>query len=115
MTPLWGNISICPLLCQFQLPCHSQADLSSLNGLKAWGDGHKLCHDTTFLLVQAEDEVAGARNYGLSTIWVNPSQARVPSMVEAMGKLTACASSRPYWPYTVVQLHEGTCHVPLSK
>ena len=32
------NISICPLLCWFQLPYDSQAELSSLNGLKAWGE-----------------------------------------------------------------------------
>ena len=36
-------------------------------------------------------------------------------MEEAVGKLTACASSGPHWPYTLVQLHEGTCHVPLPK
>ena len=55
----------------------------------------------------------GARVYGLSTIWVNPSQARVPSMEEAVGKLTACTFSGPNWPYTLVLLHEGTCHAPL--
>ena len=37
MALLWGDISICPPLHQFQLPCHSQEELSSLNGLKAWG------------------------------------------------------------------------------
>ena len=115
MALLWGNISICPLLHQFQLPCHSQAELSSLNDLKAWGEGQKLHHDITFLLVWAEEEVTGARNYGLLSVLVNPSQARVPSMEEAVGKLTACASSGPNWPYALVQLHEGTCHVPLPK
>ena len=62
-----------------------------------------------------EEEATGDRNYGLLTIWVNPSQARVPSVEEAVGKLTAWASSGPNWPYTLVQLHEGTCHAPLSK
>ena len=56
-----------------------------------------------------------ARVYGLSTIWVNPSQARVPSLEEAVGKLSACAFSGPYWPYALVQLHKGTCHTPLPK
>ena len=36
-------------------------------------------------------------------------------MDEVVGKLTAYASSRPNWPYTMVQLHEGTCHAPLPK
>ena len=115
MALMWGDINICPLLHWFQLPFYSQAELSSLNGLKAWREGQKLCHNITFLLVQAEEEVTGDRNYGLLTIWVNPSQVRVPSMEEAVGKLTAWASTGPNWPYALVQLHEGTCHVPLPK
>ena len=66
-------------------------------------------------MVLAGEEATGDRKYGLSTIWVNLSQARVPSMEEAVGKLTAWASSRPNWPYTLVQLDKGTCHVPLPK
>ena len=37
MALMWWNINICPLLHWFQLPSLSQAELSSLNGLKAWG------------------------------------------------------------------------------
>ena len=36
-------------------------------------------------------------------------------MEEAVGKLTAWVSSGPDWPYTLVQLHEDTCHAPLPK
>ena len=73
------------------------------------------CHDITFLLVLAKEEVTGDRKYGLSTMWMNTSQSRVPSMEEVVGKLTTCTSSGPNWPYTLVQLHEGNCHVPLPK
>ena len=59
--------------------------------------------------------MTGDRNYGLLTIWVNPCQARVPSMEEEVGKLTAWASRGPYWPYTLVQLHKGAHHVPLPQ
>ena len=52
------DISICPPLHWFQPLCHSQAELSSLNGLKEWG-GQKLHHDTTFLLVLAEEKATG--------------------------------------------------------
>ena len=69
----------------------------------------------TFLLVLAKEGARGDRKYGLLTIWVNPSQARVPSMEEVVGKLTAWASSGPDWPNTLVQLHKGTCHAPLPK
>ena len=37
MAPLWGNLNICPQLHWLQLPCHSQVELSSLNGLEVWG------------------------------------------------------------------------------
>ena len=36
-------------------------------------------------------------------------------MEEAVRKLTAWVSSGPNWPYSLVQLHEGTCHAPLPK
>ena len=71
MALLWGNISICPPLHWFQPLCHSQAELSSLNSLKAWGEGQKLSHDIAFLLVLVEEEATGARVYGLLTVWVN--------------------------------------------
>ena len=85
MALLWGNISICPLLHWFQLPCHSQVELSSLNGLKAWGEGQKLCHDIAFLLVWAEEEATGARNYGLWTVWVNHSRPGSPPWRKQLG------------------------------
>ena len=36
-------------------------------------------------------------------------------MEEVVEKLTAWVSSRPNWSYTLVQLQEGTHHVPLPK
>ena len=110
-----GGISVFAPLHWFQLPCHSPAELYSLNSLKSWGEGQKLHHDIAFLLVLAEEEATGARNYGLLAIWVNPSQARVPSIEEAVGKLTACTFSGPDWPYALVQLHKGTHHAPFPK
>ena len=90
-------------------------ELSSLNSLRGWGERQKACHDIAFLLVLAEEEPTGDRMYGLSTIWVNPCQARVHSMEEVVGKLTAWVSSGPDWPHALVWLHKGTCHAPLSK
>ena len=93
----------------------TQSELSSLTSLKAWGDKEKFCHDITFLLVSAEEEATWNRKYGLSTIWVNPCLARVPSMEKAVKELTAWVSSEPNWPYALVQLNKDTCHVPLPK
>ena len=115
MAIMWGDINICPLLHWFQTPSLSQVELSSLNGLKAWGKRQKSHHDIAFLLVLTREEATGDKKYGLLTIWVRPSQARVPSMEEVVGKLTAWISSGPDWPYALVWLHEGTHHAPLPK
>ena len=79
------------------------------------GEKQKVCIDITFLLALAEEEATGGRRYGLSTIWVNPCQASVHSMEEAVRELTAWVSSGPDWPYTLLQLNEDTCHAPFSK
>ena len=112
MAPIWENLNICPLLHWLQLPCHSHAELSSLNGPKFWGEGQKAGHNIAFLLVWVEYAM-GDRHYGLSIIWVDPSQVSAASMEEVARKLTACTSSGTNWPYTLVWLHKGTCHVPL--
>ena len=114
MALLQGDLSICSLLNQFQLPCHSQAELSSLNDLKVCGEGQKPQHNITFLLVWVDD-ATGDKHYGLSVIWAKPSQVRITSMEEAVRKLTACTSSGTGWPYAPVQLHEGTHNAPLPK
>ena len=99
LTMLWGCLDICPSLQQFHISSVTQLELSSLTGLKAWGDKEKFCNDIAFLLVSAKVEATGDRKYGLSTIWVKPCQARVCSMEEAVRELTAWVSSGPNWPY----------------
>ena len=114
MAPLWGNLNICPQLHWLELPFHTQAELSSLNNLKILGEGQEPCHNITFLLVWVEDTM-GDRHYGISVVWANPSQVRAASMEEAVKKLTTCTSSGTDWLYNLVQLHEGTHHMPLPK
>ena len=48
-------------------------------------------------------------------IWVNPYQARVPTVEEAVKQLTALVSTGPNWPYTLVWLNEDTHHAPLPR
>ena len=86
-----------------------------LTRLKGLGEKQKVHHDIAFLLVLDEGEATGDSRYGLLTIWLNPCQARVCSMEEAVRQLTAWVSSGPNWPYALVQLNEDTCHVPLPK
>ena len=115
LTLLWGHLRICPSSWWFHITCITQSELSSLTGLMAWGYKEKSHNDITFLLISTKEEVTGNRKYGLSTIWVNPHQARVPSREEAVKELTAWVSSGPNWPYTLVQLNDDTCHAPLPK
>ena len=110
-----GCLSICLSSQQFHITSITQSELSCLTSLMAWGDKEKSHNDITFLLVSAKEEATWNRKYGLSTIWVNPCQARVPSMEEAVKELTAQVSSGPDWPYALVQLNEDTHHVPLPK
>ena len=46
---------------------------------------------------------------------MNPCQARVCFMEEAVRELTAWVYSGPNWPYTLVQLNKDTHHVPIPK
>ena len=112
---LWRHLNICPSLQQVHITSITQLELSSLTSLKAWGDKKKFCNDITCLLVSAEEEATGNRKYGLSTVWMNPCQARVPSMEEAVRELTTWVFSGPNWPYALVWLNEDTHHVPLPK
>ena len=82
---------------------------------KGLWEKQKVHNDITFLLVLAEEETTGDRRYGLSTIWVNPCQARICSMEEAVRELTAWVSSGPNSPYALVGLNEDTLHAPLPK
>ena len=112
---LWGHLDICPLLCQFHVTSITQSELSSFTSLKAWGDVEKFCSDITFLLVSTKEEATGDRMYSLSTVWVNPYQARVLTVEEAVRELTTLASSGPDWPYVLVWLNGDTCHMPLNR
>ena len=68
-----------------------------------------------YLLVSTEDEAMSDRVYSLSTVWVDPLQARVSTVEEAVRQLTTLVSSGPNWPYALVQLNKDTHHVPLPR
>ena len=53
--------------------------------------------------------------YGLSMVWVNPHQARIPIVEEAVKQLTTLVSSGLNWPYALAWLNRDTCHAPLPR
>ena len=114
MKALWGNLSICPILHHLDLPYHMAGELLSISCLKVWGDTQRPQDSMAYLLVKVEDasEVEG---YGMALVWISPHQARASTMAEALEILSTCAPSGPNWLYVLIQLYEGTNHVPLPK
>ena len=114
MMHLWGSLNICPHLNYLELPCHSSWELLSISSLKIWGNPQEPCNDMAYLLVCTGDALE-AQDYGMSLVWINPNQVWAPTMEEAVGTLSAYITSRPDWPYALVQLYEGSSHTPLSR
>ena len=114
LASLWGNFKICPQLHWLELPCHSQAELSSISSLKVWGDTQKPLGDIAYLLVHVEDVMQGRQN-GISLVWVHPNHVRVTTIEEVVEGLTAYTSSGVDWPYALAQLCEDPHHAPLPE
>ena len=89
-------------------------ELHSISHLKVWGDVQKLHHGMAYLLVRVDD-TSKARTYGMALVWISPLQAGVSSMVEALEILSSLTSKGSDWPYILIQLNEGTNHMPLLK
>ena len=53
--------------------------------------------------------------FGLAMMWVQPYQAHLSSLDEAVKKLTLLLKSGNNWAYAFVWLNEDTQHVPLSQ
>ena len=114
MKALWGNLSICPILHHLDLPYHMAGELLSISCLKVWGDTQRPRDSMAYPLVKVEDasEVEG---YSMALVWISPHQAQASTMAEALEILSTCAPSGPNWLYVLIQLYEGTNHVPLPK
>ena len=112
---LWMCHDICPILEQFHVFSITQSELSSLTSLKAWDDLEKFQSDAAFLLIVTKKGTVGDRVYGLSMMWVNPYQARVSTVEEAVKQLTTLISTGPDWPYALVQLNADAHHALLPK
>ena len=51
----------------------------------------------------------------MAIVWISSLQARVSSMVEALEMLSSLSSEGSDWPYVLIQLYEGTNHMPLPE
>ena len=67
-----------------------------------------------YLLVRVDD-TSEAGTYSMALVWISPLQARVFSMVEALEMLSSLTFEGSNWPYVLIQLYEGTNHMPLLK
>ena len=75
----------------------------------------KLHSDIAYLVVSTKDRMASDRVYGLSTVWVNPYQARVSTVEEVVRQLITLISGGPNRPYALVWFNGDTSHVPLPR
>ena len=114
MQTLWGSLGICPPTDHIGLPCHTLEELHSISCLKVWEDVQNLLLGMVYLLVWVDD-TSEARTYGMAIVWINSLQARMFSMVEALEMLSSLTSKGSDWPYVLIQLYEGTNHMPLLK
>ena len=113
LVSVWGNFDICPHLNCLDLPGHSPAELISVSSFKVWGNTKDPQHDMAYLLV-CLGNTTEERQYGVSLVWVNPHQTKTSTMEEVVEKL-ATSPHGSDWPYVLVQLYEGSGHVPLPK
>ena len=51
----------------------------------------------------------------LAMVWVHPYQARVSTLGTTAKQFAQLGSTRPNWPYALVQLNGDAHHVPLPK
>ena len=51
----------------------------------------------------------------MEIVWISSLQAMVSSMVEALEMLSSLTSEGSDWPYVLIQLYEGTNHMPLLE
>ena len=114
LVTLWGNLEICPCLDCLELPSHSPVELTSVSRFKVWGNTWDPCQDMAYLLVCLGNTIEGIQ-YSVSLVWVNPKQARAPTMEEAVEKLAAYPSGGTDWPYILAHLYEGSGHAVLPK
>ena len=114
MRAVWGDLSIYPCLDSLELPNDMPGKLLSISHLKIWGGTQEPSSNMAYLLVCTEGG-SEAKSYGMALVWVNPHQAWVSTMEEALGTLSTCTPSGPDWLYVFAQLYKGSNHIPLSK
>ena len=67
-----------------------------------------------YLLLVPAQEAEEEKRFGLAGVWVHPNQTLLPSLEEAVKKLTLLISTEEDWYYAFVQVNEDTQHLPLS-
>ena len=83
----WGSLDIFPLLTQFQVVEITRVGLSAISRAEAWGDPKRPKSDKAYLLL-APNQAVEERRFGLVAVWTHPCQAHLPSLDEAVRKLT---------------------------
>ena len=110
----WGLHDICPSLTQFHVSGITRADLSATSQAGGWGNPKKQSQGMAYLLLVPSQEVEEEKRFCLAGVWVHPTQILLPSLEEAVKKLTLLISTKEDWYYALVQVNEDMQHLPLS-
>ena len=81
---------------------------------KNLGDTQEPCNDMAYLLICTADALE-AQNYGISLVWISPTQVRASTMEEGSRDIVCLHLQWPNWPYALAQLYEGSSHTPLPR
>ena len=68
-----------------------------------------------YLLLAPAQEAEEEKRFGLAGVWDHPNQTLLPSLKEAVKKLTLLISTKKDWYYAFVQVNEDMQHLPLSN
>ena len=86
---IWGLHDMCSSLMQFQVLGITRVGLSAISQEGRWGDPKRpLCGMAYLLLVHQHMMTEEEWMFGLVGVWVHPNQALLPSLEEAVRKLT---------------------------
>ena len=104
-----------PVVMWFQVCTIMQRQLTALSQSGAWGDVEKSRQDMAFVLIVPSLAVRCEQVFILTTVWVHPHQAHLPTLVGVAWKLMLLANEGTNWPYAYTQMDDAMAHMPLSS
>ena len=85
---IWGSHVICPTIKQLSVTGVTKAGLTTITEMGGWESSRRQLTSMAYLLLVPTPEAEAKKSFGLTSIWVHPSQSLLFSMEEVAKKLT---------------------------